>query len=69
MSQKMKEYHFDVEMIIDHEMVVISHPFHVSSHRMFRGLKLEEVIELIKQEKVPTEANIKITFNIRGVNY
>lgn len=67
---EMKKYHFDVEMIIDHEIAVIGKStVPIATHRMFRNLELKEMINLIKNEQVPEEQNVKITFNIRGVNY
>ena len=67
---KIKEYYFDVEMIIDHSIQVIgNNKVDISTHRTFRGMKLNELLVLIRSNKVPQEENVKITFNIRGVNY
>ena len=67
---KFKKYYFDVEMIIDHEIEVIARQtVPIATHRMFRGLSLTDVCELIKKNQVPENEKIKITFNIRGENY
>lgn len=68
---KYKEYNFDVEMIIDHTVqVIMNQKVTISTHRMFRGMKLSELLDLIRSNnKVPEDENVKITFNIRGVNY
>ena len=68
---KFREYYFDVEIIIDHDyMEIMGEKVNVSTHRMLRGLKLDEMIQLIKDNKIPFGINTcRITFNIRGVNY
>lgn len=67
---KMKPYHFDVEMIIDHEIAVIGKKtVPIATHRMFRNQSLTDIVELVRLNQVPEEENVKITFNIRGVNY
>ena len=64
---KTKKYYFDTEMIIDHEIAVIGkQSVPIATHRMFRGLSLTELCDLIRKNEVPTDENIKITFNIRG---
>ena len=68
---KFKEYHFDVEIIIDYEHInIVGKRCKLSTHRMLRGLTLSELISLIKDNKIPLNyAKSDITFNIRGVNY
>ena len=66
---KYKEYHFDVEMIIDHNVEFMGETQQISTHHTMRGYKLQELIEIIKLNNVPLDSDIKITFNIRGVNY
>lgn len=67
---KTKNYIFDVEMIIDHKVQVIGNEsVNVSSHRIFRGICLSDVYNLIRNNSVPENEDVKITFNIRGVNY
>ena len=66
---KYKKYYFDVEMIIDHEIEIMKHKESISTHHVNRGLSLTDVTNLIRNNMVPTEENVKITFNIRGVNY
>lgn len=67
---KTKPYKFDVEMIIDHNIQVIGKEcVNVSSHRTFRGLSLVNITDLIRSNSVPEDEDVKITFNIRGVNY
>ena len=67
---KTKEYHFDVEMIIDHSIeFIMGKDVQISTHRTFRGLKLTELVDLIRNNNVPTDEKEQITFNIRGVNF
>lgn len=67
---KMKEYKFDVEMIIDHETVMImGNPTPIATHRRFRGVDLKDLERIIQNNMVPKEDSTKITFIIRGVNY
>lgn len=67
---KTKQYHFDVEMIIDHEFVLIGkEKVKVATHRMFRNLSLVDVVDKIRNEDVPVDEPLNITFNIRGTNY
>lgn len=69
-NMKIKEFKFDVEMIIDHRVEVICKQFvDVSTHRMFRGITFKDLQKLIKGNETPIEEYTKITFNIRGVNY
>ena len=66
---KTKKYYFDVEMIIDHNINVMGTEHKVATHHMMRGLSLTELCDLIKHNDVPEDEKVKITFNIRGVNY
>ena len=67
---KFKEYHFDVEIIIDYNyMKVVGKPCNISTHRVIRDLTLDQVVSLIKSNQMPQQSYIHITFNIRGVNY
>ena len=70
-NMKIKEFRFDVEMIIDyHHVEYFNKQFiDVSTHRMFRGITFEDLQKLIKGNEIPIEEYTKITFNIRGVNY
>lgn len=64
---KAKEYYFDVEMIKDYTYLVCNIPQNISIHFMERGVSLERLIQILNENK--SEENVKITFNIRGVNY
>lgn len=65
-----KKFYFDVEMIIDYECLdVVGVPVHVSTHTVIRGIDKVKLSEIIKQNQIPQEEPIKVTFNIRGVNY
>lgn len=67
---KTKPYRFDIEMIIDHSVQVIGkQKVELSTHRVFRGMELKELLSLIRSNEVPLDENVKITFNVRGVNY
>lgn len=66
---KMKEFRFDIELIIDHKMLIITDDQYISTHHTRRGYTLKELIKLIRINNVPVEDNTKITFIIRGVNY
>lgn len=67
---KFKEYHFDVDMVIDHSVTVIGKTkIKASTHHGFRGMKLSELTHLIESNKVPKDEDVNITFHIRGVNY
>lgn len=66
---KFKQYHFDVEMVIDHNIEIATKQMIVSSHHTKRGLSLKELNDLIKLNNVPEDENTKITFIIRGVNF
>lgn len=70
-NMKYKEFYFDIEMIIDHSVqVIMNQKVTISTHRKFRGMKLKELLDLIRSNNnVPQEENVKITFMIRGVNY
>ena len=68
-TMKIKEYHFDVELIIDHSILFMNTNQNVSTHHVLRGLSLKELNDLIHKNDIPESENIKITFNIRGVNY
>ena len=66
---KYKNYMFDIEMIIDHPIVLLNKTQIVSSHHTMRGFNLNQLIDIIKLNKVPDEDETKITFIIRGVNF
>lgn len=64
---KLKKIIFDIEIIIDHK-----YPFNgetISSHMVLRGIDLIELEKLIRLNEIPNDSNLRITFNIRGVNY
>lgn len=68
---KTKQFMFDVELIIDYrrEENVRGKPY-ISTHRMYRGLTLKELKNLIQENNnAPIECEIRTTFNIRGVDY
>lgn len=70
MKSDYKKYYFDVEIIIDHDyMNVVGKPAHISTHRVIRGIDIVELSKIIKQNQIPQEIPIKVTLNIRGVNY
>lgn len=64
---KMKEYKFDIEMIIDHEIKFYGKKQQVSTHHAMRGYTLKELTNLIRINNVPEEDDTKITFIIRGL--
>ena len=65
-----KKFYFDVEIIIDHDyMDVVGDPAHISTHRVIRGIDIVELNKIIKSNQIPQEIPMKVTFNIRGVNY
>ena len=66
-----KRFNFDVEMIIDHSVhVIMNYKTEVSTHRIYRGLNLKQLLELIRvNNNIPKNEDVKVTFNIRGVNY
>ena len=68
--KEMKEYKFDIEMIIDHEIVMImGNPTPIATHHRYRGVDLKDLEKIIRLNMVPKDDNTKITFIIRGVNY
>ena len=69
MKKKYKEYHFDVEYIHDMDVPLLQKKQTISTHRIYRGLTLKQLNELIKLNMIPEEKENKITLNIRAVNY
>lgn len=69
MKKRFKEYHFDVEMITDHDVLICNKHQSIASHHTIRGLSLKELNRLINENMVPVDVNVKITFIIRGVNF
>ena len=62
-----KELYFDVELIIDYSITdVMGENTNISTHRNYRGLKYEDLKNLINLNSRNTQ---KTTFIIRGVNY
>ena len=65
---KKKEFIFDVEYIADHTFEFNGTKQTVSSHKMWRGINIKTLTELIKENEIPIEevGKVKITLNIRG---
>lgn len=67
---KMKEFKFDVDLIINHETVMIMGiRTPIATHHKFRGMDLKDLNKLIRINMVPEKDNTEITFIIKGMNY
>lgn len=67
---KMKEFKFDVDLIINHETVMIMGiQTPIATNHRFRGIDLKDLNKLIRNNMVPKEDKTEITFIIRGMNY
>lgn len=65
-----KRFYFDVELIIDHYTELEPYKVNlISNHKIYRGLSETELMDLINSNKTLEDSNIKVTLNIRGVNY
>lgn len=66
---KTKKLYYDIEIIIDHYKMPIMNEQNacISTHRMIRGLHLQELYKLLKLNEESPE-DIHITINIRGAN-
>ena len=64
----MKEYKFDVEMIIDHgEINIMGMNTPISTHRTFHDMNMNDLLKLMKINQIPNDVNnIKVTFVIVG---
>ena len=66
---KYKPYHFDVELIIDHEIEFMGKKENIATHHTVRGISFNDLKHMIKINECPKEDTTKITFIIRGVNF
>lgn len=64
-----KNIYYDIEIIIDYDKTLFqfNQNAYISTHRMIRGLTLDELYKLLKSNEEISE-DIHIVINIRGAN-
>lgn len=69
-NMKYKEFIFDLEYIHDFKVDTVGKEvINVSTHRTVRGIKLTDIVDIVRHNLVPIDEDSKITLIIRGVNF
>ena len=68
--KKLKEFKFDVILIIDHnEINVMGKPVKSCTHHSLNGLTLKQLNNLIKENMVPDDMDIDVSIYVKGKNH